>query len=83
MDFFVTVVALNEWNKLESLKNLERCRQMELFTVKTKANPLPKYNFSSQFYKFPSYLRRAAINEAAGMVSSYQSNLKKLEYQQN
>ena len=27
------------------------------------------------FYKFPSYLRHSAINEAVGKVSSYISNL--------
>ena len=75
VNFFV-LVTLNEWGILEPLRNLERCRQMELFTIKTKNNPTPIYNFSGQFYKFPSYLRRAAINEATGMVSSYQSNLK-------
>ena len=29
----------------------------------------------SEFYKFPCYLRRAAIAEALGKVSSYRSNL--------
>ena len=31
--------------------------------------------FDRKFYKFPSYLRRSAINEAIGKVSSYKSNL--------
>lgn len=42
--------------------------------VKTGSNPSPKYDFAKDFYKFPSYLRRAAINEAIGKVSSYKSN---------
>ena len=33
------------------------------------------YNFDEQFPKFPSYLRRSAIAQALGIVSSYHSNL--------
>ena len=37
---------------------------------------IPRYSgFDSLFYKFPSYLRRGAINEAIGKVSSYRSSL--------
>jgi len=74
VDFFLEV-ALTNWMELSGLRNLEQCRQMELYTVVTKKNPNPKYDFSTEFYKFPCYLRRAAINEALGMVSSYHSNL--------
>ena len=35
--------------------------------------------FDKKFYKFPCYLRRGAINEAIGKVSSYKSNLKNWE----
>ena len=38
-------------------------------------NPIVSYDFSAKCYKFPSYLRRAAIVEALGKVSSYRSNL--------
>ena len=44
-------------------------------TVTTAKRPIVTYNFSKSFYKFPSYLRRAAIAEAVGKVSSYMSNL--------
>ena len=40
-----------------------------------KDNPDPIYDFDTKFYKMPSYLRRGAINEAIGKVSSYKSNL--------
>ena len=33
------------------------------------------YNFDEQFPKFPSYLRRSAVAQALGIVSSYRSNL--------
>ena len=38
-----------------------------------------KYDFDAKFYKFPSYLRRAAIQAALGSVSSYYSNHKNWE----
>ena len=37
------------------------------------------YTFDVEFPKFPSYLRRAVINSAIGIVSSYRSNLKNWE----
>ena len=40
-----------------------------------KDNPDPIYDFDAKFYKMPSYLRRGAINEAIGKVSSYKTNL--------
>ena len=48
---------------------------VESLCHKTKEHPFPKYDFDTKFYKMPSYMRRAAINEAIGKVSSYQSNL--------
>lgn len=44
----------------------------------TKYN-VAKYDFDAKFYKFPSYLRRAAIQAALGSVSSYRSNYKNWE----
>lgn len=55
----------------------DQLRKMELLTHQTQDNPSPKYSFSEDFYKFPSYYRRAAIAEALGKVSSYESNLKR------
>lgn len=41
---------------------------------RTAQNPTPKYTeFNERFYKFPSYLRRAAIATAFGKVQSYRS----------
>lgn len=45
----------------------------------TKAHPSPKYDFDARFYKFPCYLRRAAMSTAIGAVSSYRSSLKNWE----
>ena len=48
---------------------------VEALTVKSKKRPSVPYDFEESFYKFPCYLRRAAIAEAIGKVSSYRSNL--------
>ena len=52
-------------------------RYVEQLFHKTKDNPNPKYGKffgeGTKFYKFPSYLRRAAINDAIGHVSSFET----------
>lgn len=75
VSFFIDVCD-KEWDVLEPLKNLERCRKIEELTLYTKKNQNPKYNFNERFYKMPSYLRRSSINTATGCYSSYYSNLK-------
>ena len=72
---FLIGVGLEEWGILKEIeKPLEKQRAVEYAIHHTKTNPCPKYDFDSRFCKFPSYLRRAAINEAIGKVSSYKSN---------
>lgn len=74
VDFLIDV-CLNEWNPVESIDSpLFRMRCIELLCHGSK-NVLPKYSFDRKFYKFPSYLRRGAIMEAIGKVSSYMSSL--------
>ena len=74
VDFFIKA-ALAEWEYISQVKSpLERQRIIEVLTHKTRTNPEPKYKFDLNFYKFPSYMRRAAITEAIGKVSSYKSN---------
>lgn len=51
---------------------------VESITHPTKKHPVVLYCFDNagpQFYKFPCYLRRAAIKEAIGTVSSYLTRL--------
>ena len=75
VSFFVDV-CLTEWNLISTEKlQKERVNLVESLTIQTKQNPVVSYDFSAEFYKFPSYLRRAAIAEALGKVSSYRSNL--------
>lgn len=78
VSFFIDICD-KEWDMLEPLRNLERCRKIEELSLHTKKNLNPKYDFNSKFYKMPSYLRRSAINTAAGCYSSYRSNLKNWE----
>lgn len=78
VSFFIDICD-KEWNTLEELRSLERCSLMEKYTIQTKKNQNPKYNFNDKFYKMPVYLRRSAINTATGCYSSYRSNLKNWE----
>lgn len=48
------------------------CAAVEKLIHQTAKNPQPRYRyFSKNFYKFPSYLRRAVIQAAIGQVSSF------------
>ena len=61
---------------ISTIKSSQRRLQfLEQLTHRTSGRPIVKYCFDDCFYKFPSYLRRAAINEAVGEYSSYRSNL--------
>ena len=70
--FFIDV-CLKEWDIIAPAKGKLKNNIVEHLTIITKSNPSAKYPIP--FYKFPSYLRRAAISEAIGKVSSYKSNL--------
>lgn len=72
---FFTDVISSEWDTLSGCTMNQCINLTEPLTVQTRNTPDPKYNFSRKYYKFPSYLRRAAIKEAYGMVSSYRSSL--------
>ncbi len=75
VDFLIDVCD-REWDNISAVEsNLLQQRCIERYIHATKDNPNPKYDFDFSFYKFPSYLRRGAINEAIGKVSSYKSNL--------
>lgn len=75
VDFFIDV-CLKEWDKIIPFKYLnEKQSFIESLTIPTKKHPTVPYNFNTHFYKMPVFLRRAAINEAIGKVSSYKSNL--------
>ena len=72
---FVITIVHSHWNEL---MDFEYTKQRMTYTEKlihsTKTNQA-RYNFDTEFPKFPSYLRRAVLNLALGIVSSYRSNL--------
>lgn len=75
VDFFLMVCDY-EWDAISLLDSSKQKLQfIEKLTHITADRPSVKYCFDTDFYKFPSYLRRAAINEAVGKYSSYRSNL--------
>lgn len=76
--FFLEVCDA-EWQELSGLSGKSRNNRMEHLTIRTKKNPSPEYDFSQEFYKFPSYLRRAAIQEALGLCSGYRERLEAWE----
>lgn len=79
VDFFIDV-CLNHWDEISTIADSkQRQRYVETLTVRTKRNKDAEYDFCGTFYKFPCYLRRGAISEAIGKVSSYKSNLKNWE----
>lgn len=75
VDYFLPV-CLEKWDDISQLGNdLQKVNYVERITHRTKSHPDPEYDFDGKFYKVPSYLRRAAISEAIGKISSYKSNL--------
>ena len=79
VDFFINV-CLKEWGSITPIKGLKAEQSyVETLTVPTSGRPNVAYNFNQKFYKMPCYLRRAAISEAIGKVSSYKSNLSNWE----
>lgn len=65
---------------LADLSAKERVNAVEKMIHRTADNPKPKHKYFQNvidkhpsFRKFPSYLRRAAIADAIGIVSSFQT----------
>lgn len=66
-------VVNKEWDTVSAIQSVQKqVQRVEKWIHTTKSNTA-KYDFDQRFYKMPSYLRRAAIAEAIGAVSSYQS----------
>ena len=71
--------VLDKWDDLSAIDTqLERKTFIENQIHTTKDNTAV-YDFDQRFYKFPSYLRRSAIADAIGAVSSWKSNHKNWE----
>ncbi len=75
------VLVINaQWISLVNLTTKERVNAVEKMIHQTAQNREPKHQYFQKvvrkypsFRKFPSYLRRAAIADAIGIVSSFQT----------
>lgn len=66
----LSYVVMGHWTEI--VEATSRCAAIEKLIHRTSSNPNPKYQyFQKRFYKFPSYLRRAAIEFVLGQVSSF------------
>lgn len=68
-----------EWPAIQAVDKAKAKFNFAEKLVHTTKYNVAKYDFDAKFYKFPSYLRRAAIQAALGSVSSYRSNYKNWE----
>lgn len=70
----ISIVNLH-WKKIAAVEAQQR--YVEQLFHQTKDKPSPKFGkffgLGTKLYKFPSYLRRAGINDAIGHVSSFHS----------
>lgn len=74
LSFFIEV-CFNEYHNLSNMSSKEKMNYIESITHATAKNSSIKYDFSKDFYKYPSYLRRATIMEAIGILDSHFSRL--------
>ena len=76
LSFLIPIIE-SEWDAIADIKSADvRQSIIEHLIHSTKDNTAKYLEFDKLFYKFPSYLRRAVISEAIGIVSSYNSNYK-------
>lgn len=68
-------IALTHWAELGPEAQKERLTRLEQLVHTTKSRPAVRYALMNRVLgQMPSYLRRAALNAALGVVSSYLSN---------
>ena len=68
-----------EWDSIQKVEGAKSRKSFAEKLIHTTKYSTAKYDFDAKFYKFPSYLRRAAIQAALGSVSSYYSSHKNWE----
>ena len=72
---FLIPIVNTHWDEMKDFEyTTQRMTYTEQLVHTTKDNEA-RYPFDVEFPKFPSYLRRAVLNRAVGIVSSYRSNL--------
>lgn len=71
------VVCDEHWDEITAVSGKRRKNVVEKLILETDTN-VPVYpEYEKRFHKLPCYLRRAAIADAIGKISSYRSNLAK------
>ena len=76
--YLIPIVNIH-WGKIGDFGYMnQRMMYVEKLIHRASENTA-QYDFDDKFPKFPSYLRRAVINQALGIVSSYRSNLENWE----
>lgn len=75
---YIIPILNDHYAEWESLKGTDRNNYCEHLIHSTKKNTAV-CDFDVVFYKFPSGIRRSAVSEAIGIVSSYRSNLRNWE----
>ncbi len=74
LTFLIDVIECEKL-ELNTLSTKDVVRIVEKLVHATRSNPSPVYKeFDKRFCKFPSYFRRSAIADAAGLVKSHRSN---------
>jgi IS605 OrfB family transposase len=72
---FVIPIVDKHWDEIKDFKSTKfRMSYIDTLVHTTKSNEA-LYDFDIKFPKLPSYLRRATLNKAIGIVSSYRSHL--------
>lgn len=72
---FVIPIVDAHWNEMKDFEySNQRMMYVESLVHSTSKNNA-QYDFDEKFPKLPSYLRRAVLNLALGIISSYRSNL--------
>ena len=72
---FVIPIVNTHWDEVTDFEYSNQRMMYVEKLVHSTSKSQARYNFDEEFPKFPSYLRRAVLNLALGIVSSYRSNL--------
>ena len=74
VDDFLIGVCCDHHKEITSIPTIIGTAYIEKLVHATAKNPSPEYpDFDKRFYKFPSYMRRAAINTAIGHIKSHET----------
>ena len=74
---FVIPIVNTHWDEVTDFEYSNQRMMYVEKLVHSTSKSQARYNFDEEFPKFPSYLRRAVLNLALGIVSSYRSKLGK------